>query len=276
MPEPINTDGTTQATQNTDGTQVVNKEELVTRVSQVKPEALVDKKVDEVFNVNDIDKIENPQAKEYAQKAYKSLESGYTKKFQSLADERRAWETKKTEGENWTQEKVQSLLKDPNFVTAAQGVATQQTTDEYSALSDIEKKRMADNEKQIQFMVQQNSQLLRQQQDESNKTKYKNYDSDAVDIITNDLLKNKVQATREHLWKVVDYDAAVNRAYELGKSDRNQENLEKVNVLSPDGVTVVRDESVPDKEKGESDRNYWNRLGLRNLQKLMNKGQVRK
>lgn len=260
----------------TEPAQPEKKEDLVTRVSQVKPE---EKKVD-VFNVNDIDKIENPQAKEYTQKAYKSLESGYTKKFQALADERRTWEAKKAEGENWTQDKVQSLLKDPNFVTAAQGVATQQqneeATGEYSALSDTEKKRIADNEKQVGLIVQQNTQLLRQQQDESNKTKYANYDSNAVDIITADLISGKRQATREDLFKVYDYEPAVNRAYKLGLSDKNEANKEKINALSPDGVTVVSDDSVPKPEKGESNRNYFLRLAHRRLSQFIDKGQVRK
>ena len=247
-------------------------EPLVTRVSQVKPE---EKKTDEAFNVNDIEKIEDPKAKEYAQKAYKSFESGYTKKFQALAEERKAWEEKKVQGEVWTTEKVQALTTDPSFVKAAQSVANQ-PTDEYSTLTESEKKQISDAKAIAQQAVAQNAQLLKAQQDESNKAKYANYDPNAVDILTADLLKGTVQATREHLWKVQDYDSAVERAYKLGKSDKVEDNKDKLASLSPEGTVVTGDETAPSIEKGESDRNYIKRLGMAALKAFHDKGQVRK
>ena len=247
------------------------EEDLVTKVSQVKLEP---KKDDATFNVNDIDKIENPQAKEYAQKAYKSFESGYTKKFQALAEERKAWEAKKAEAETWTKDKVEALTKDPSFVTAAQSVAGQ--SDDYSALSDNEKKELKEAKTIAQQVAVQNAQLLKMQQDEANKTKYANYDSNAVDILTADLLKGKVQATREHLHKVLDYEDAVKRAYELGLQDKNKDNEEKITSMSAEGTVATGKEEVPAKEKNESDRSYIARLGLHNLSKLKALGQIRK
>ena len=252
--------------------QDIKKEDLTTRVSQVK----LDDKKDEAFNVNDIEKIQDPNAKAYAEKAYKSFEKGYQVKYQDLAAERKAWEAKKAESDNWTQEKVQSLLNDPKFIQSAQGVVGQQSTDDYSALSDTEKKQIQDAKTIASQALQQNAQLLRQQQDEGNKTKYANYDSNAVDIITADMIKGRVHATREHLWKVVDYDDAVKRAYELGLSDKKVVDTEKINSMSTTGQTVVGDESVPKIEDGETNKNYFLRLAARRFQQSKESGQIRK
>lgn len=253
--------------------EIVVKEDLVKRVSEVKPE---EKKDDATFNVNDIEKIEDPQAKEYAQKAYKSLESGYTKKFQALAEERKTWETKKTEGENWTTEKVHALTKDPNFLQAAQDVASQTKTDDYSTLTDGEKEKVANAERLAKQALVAQMEVIRFQQDESNKTKYANYDPKAVDVITDSLATNRMKATREHLWKVIDYEPAVKRAYELGLKDKEVINEDKVNSMSMDGFTVTSDENIPKKEKGENDRNYFSRIGRFVMTKKAESGQVRK
>ncbi len=261
--------------QETTQVQPENREEdLVTKVSKV--EIKPQEKPDVTFNVNDINNIEDPKAKEYAEKAYKSFQGDYTRKSQALAEERKVWEAKKAEDEKWTQDKVQSLLKDQSFVQAAQSVATQQNTEEYSSLTDGEKKRIENAENIAKQMLQQNAQLLKHQQDESNKTKYANYDPKAVDILTADLISGKVQATRESIWKYHDYDSAVQRAYELGKTDKKTDNQEKYNSMSPEGNNVVGDDSIPKIEKGESDRAYLMRLGKRRLAQEAEGGQIRK
>lgn len=250
------------------------EKDLVTRVSEVKVEDKP-KETDATFNVNDIEKIEDPKAKEYAQQAYKSLQGDYTRKYQALAEERKSWEATKAESGNWTQDKVQTLLNDPKFVEAAKNVVNQQATDEDSALSEPEKKRIADNEKQIRLIVQQNTQLLKQQQDEANKAKYANYNPEAVDILTADLIANKVQATREHLHKVLDYEPAIIRAYELGKQDKKLENQEKLTSLSPEGTVAVGDNTIKP-EKDESSRSLWNRIITKRLVEKAESGQIRK
>ena len=39
--------------------------------------------------VNDIEKIQDPVAKQYVQNAYKSMQAGYTQKTQALAEQRK-------------------------------------------------------------------------------------------------------------------------------------------------------------------------------------------
>lgn len=247
------------------------KEDLVTKVSKV--EIKEPEKTD--FNVTDIEKIEDPKAREYAEKAYKSFQRGFNQKFQDLATLRKEYETKMTEPSNWTTEKVQGLLKNEEFVKAAQQVAGVQQ-DDYSALSEADKKLLNDMKSQNTQLLNTQAQLLKAKEDETLKGKYANYDSQAVDILTGDLLKGKVKATREHLHKVLDYDDMAQRAYELGRQDERAGIKEKATSISPEGVTAVSNREVPEIEKGESDRAYFKRIALGNLLKSTKAGEVRK
>ena len=248
----------------------IPKEDLITRVSQVKPEekgvAPLDQEVQNLATKEDV--------VAWAKKKESEWSSGYGKKFQDLAEERKSWEAKRAEGETWTKERVQSLLNDPSFVSAAQSITPQ--ADDGSILSDTEKKRISDAESIANQALQQNAQLLMRQQDENNKAKYANYDSGAIDIITSDMLNKRYNATREDIWKVVDYNDAVKRAYALGLRDKNETNVEKINSMSTPGKVVVGDESVPNIEEKETSKNYFLRLANRRFQQSQESGQVRK
>ena len=242
------------------------KEDLVTRASKV--EVKEEPKTEDKFDVNAIENAKTiDEAKEWALKSHKSFQSDYTRKTQDLATERKTWEAKQEEAKNWTPERVQSLLEDPNFVQAAQNVPSINQTDEYSALSEKEKAEISDNKKQIQMLSQTNANLQRKQQDENLKGKYANYSPEAVDIITNNLLTGKVQATREDLWKVSDYDEAVKRAYQLGLQDKQETTQEKVGSVSFDGTQAVSNKDVPPPNEGESTRDYFTRIAMGRLQK---------
>jgi hypothetical protein len=246
------------------------EEDLVTRASKLKVETQTTEE-DFKFNVNDIEKITDPAAKKYAEDAYKSMQRDYIRKTQELAEKRKQLEGDMQKYTTWTPERVQELLNDPNFVKSAQNVVQTQAEDPYSALSDADKKTLHEIRQQQALLNKQQSELLRRQQDESLKGKYANYNSGAVDIITADLLAGKVQATREHLWKVLDYEDAVRRAYHLGLQDRKLEAEEKQKLSSVEGGTVSPTETPPPKEEKESDKEYFKRLALRRLTESMNK-----
>ena len=267
-------------------TQVVTKEpDLVTRVSQVKvevPEVKTTEVKEPDFDFKDIEKIADPVAKEYAEKAYKSFQRGFNQKFQEIADLRKTLESEKNQISNWSPERVQQLLNDQGFITAAKSVMATQapttfegTQEEWSGLSETDKVKFHNMEQEIHMLKQQNFLTKRVQEDESLKTKYVNYKPEAIDILTSDLLANKVQATREHLWKVYDYDDAVRRAYQLGKEDRQTDTKEKVSSTSVEGITTTSSKEKPTPEKGESNRAFWDRVVLSNLTKLK-EGQLRK
>jgi hypothetical protein len=263
---------------------------LVERVASYKPEASAAKpdaspSSEPFFDIKEIEKLADPNAKAVAEKAYKSMQGDYTRKTQALAEERKAAESVRKQYEelskvnaNWTPERIQSLLNDPTFVKAAQQVAGQTPASNQSGLTENEWSALTEKEKaalqQTQQMVQQQQQylqnLVKQQQDAQLKARYANYDPQALDIITNDVLQGKVQITREHIWKATDYEPAVERAYKLGREDREKEltskQQEKLNSMSlPSNGSATNGEPVPEKPSGMSDPQYFKMLAQRRL-----------
>ena len=169
-------------------------------------------------------------------------------------------------------------MNKPDFVQAAQNVIQTQppAEEEFSTLSDKEKNKIQGMEKELLALKQQSSLTNMRAQDEQLKVKYADYNSGAIDIITADLLSGKVQATREHLYKAFNFDKAIKKAYDLGKTDKKLDNQEKVTSMSAEGTTAVGDEAVPKIEKGESDRNYFLRLASRRMAQKSDGGQIRK
>ena len=267
MVEEVKQPTPTEEAPNTEATPPVEepKVDLVTRASQVNIEPQEDKGAGTLEQ--EAPKFQSvEEAVQWANKKEKEWSSGYGKKFQELADMRKSLEAQKPSS-TWTPERIQNeLLKDPTFVQAAQSVAQNTTQDEYSALSETDKKLLSETNQKANLAMQQNAQLIRSQQDESLKTKYANYKPEAVDIITDELLTGKVKATREDLWKVYDYDNMAKRAYELGKSDKATDTTQKVQLSSPQGYTAVSSDGIQP-EKDESNHNYWNRIVMNNLAK---------
>lgn len=253
----------TQTTQTTQESTTKVPDDLFQRVS--KPQEAQTQEGDIKFDVNSIESIKDPQAKKYAQDAYKSFERGYQKKFQELAALRKEIETSKQPAE-WTTERVQGLLNDPNFVKAAQSVAgvTNQQDNNYSALTDEEKKQIDDIQRQMIQLQKQNQQLLWRQQDSQLKDKYSDYNPEAVDTITADLLSGKRLATREDLWKVHQYDEHIKRAYQLGREDRKLDLEEKMTSLSAVGETITPSGEKIEPEEGESSQSFLKRILFKN------------
>jgi len=248
-------------------------DDLITRVSKLQTEVKPVEETFEGFDYKEIEKIQDPVAKEQALNAYKSFQKGFNKKFQELAEIKKALEGKGQQDANWTPERIQQLLNDQNFVSAAQSVMSSQqqqgnlSDEEYSALTDTEKQQWRQMQSQLNMMTQQNSKLIQQQQDEKLRGKYANYSPATIDSMTQRLLNGQYQATREDIHKVVDYDAAVKRAYELGKQDRQLDVSSRVesNTPIPTGHQVTQANDVPEKEKGESNFNYFQRIARRRL-----------
>ena len=248
------------------------KDDLVTRVSQVKTEA---KAAEGTFNINELDaeieKVTDPNVKSQLLGLKKSLISGENQKYQEIAKLRKDYETKLSDHSTWTPEKIQTALNDPTFVKAAQDIMKIEPSEETSMLSETEKASLNKINAEQRLLRQQVHESNKLRQDEANKGKYANYDSGAVDIITANLLAGKVQATREDLWKVYDYEGAVKRAYELGKQDKNLDTGDKLQSTSIEGGTVTSTEAPLKQDEGESDSAYWKRLGEHNLKKFQSR-----
>lgn len=250
-----------------DTTTVVNTdqqpEDIVARVAKFNSTKSV-KVGDEKFNINDLDSIiesvTDVKAKEQFIKMKKSLEKGYQEKFQSLAEEKKKLST-------WDINRVKEIVNNPDFVKAAQEYAQMAnpsdsgiSDEQWSALSEQEKREWANMKQQLDALTNQNVQMQIKQQDEQYKSKYANYDAEKVNQLYNGMLNGTIQATREHFWKVLDYDDAVQRAYELGKQDAQSKVGVKVNNSSMSNNTSTAQDTPPERINGENTESYMRRV----------------
>lgn len=241
-------------------------EDLVSRVSKVKVEA--PKPVESNpfgLTKEDYDKV---QSEPTLSKFYKSMQSDYIRKTQEVAEEKK----KLAQPSTWTAERLQQEMNKADFIQAAQQLTAVNnppnsglTDTEYSALTDKEKAQLSGMQQQLQQMQLQNWQMQQKQQDEQLKVKYANYAPDIVDTTIHKLVKGEVKADREVVWKALDYEDAVQRAYQLGKQDRQLDTTEKTQAMSIEGFNTTPQNDVPKPEQGESNTAYFKRLAQRRL-----------
>jgi len=190
-----------------------------------------------------LDDIKDPAARSLMEKRLKELESGYNKKYEDLANKRKELEAKMSQSNAWSPERLEQALKDPTFVSLVQARQQQATAqaapntwegsaDEWSALTPEEKQQFAHLNNRLSAQEQMMSKMLQAEEDTKLKQTYPDYDPSVVDQIQQDLMSGKLIATREHLWKVANHDAAVERAYKLGLQDRKLELSDKLNASS--------------------------------------------
>lgn len=208
-----------------------------------------------------LDDIKDPNARSLVEKRLKELESGFNKKYEELAHKRKEYESKLNESDVWNRDKLDRALKDPTFISLVQAHYQQASThrppatwegstEEWSALTTEEKQQFAQLNSRVAAQEQMMSQMLKAEEDTKLKTVYPDYDPKTVDQIQQDLLSGRVQATREHLWKVANFENAVKRAYELGIQDRKLEINDKLNASTPQSVrTITPSGEVPEEIK---------------------------
>lgn len=223
-----------------------------------------------------------PEVQEQVKAYQASIRRGADEKFQEAA--RMRAEAEQRAQRSWDKNSVQELLNDPTFqaqVNQLQQERQLQQNPEGSGLSDEEWSYLSPKEKSLLFdtrkaqmedRARMNQFFQRQEwekQDLQIKSRFKNYDPKSVDEVFQGLMSGKIQATREHLWKVVDYDSAVKRAYELGKKDRALDLNEKVQASSPaQGLNAHQSKDVPMRGEKENGVEYFKRLALQNAKKL--------
>jgi len=249
--------------------------DLVTRVSEMKPvsEPTEPGGFDKETHDKAIDSLP-PEIKAQVKAYESSVMSGANKKFMEAA------EIKKELAQPWTTARVQTLLNDPTFVASAQEITQKQAlaqNPQGSGLQDTEWSALTDNERKQFFAVQQGqiqmqgqmNHLLAMQEDQNLMTRYKNYNARAVDQAQDDYRNGRVNATREHVHKILDYDNAVQRAYELGKQDRQTDIKGKVDASTlSTGVNTTQADSVPEKPKGMSNIEHFKNLALNRIKQM--------
>jgi hypothetical protein len=247
-------------------------DDIVSRVLKATPKSVEPEAdsadTDTKFNFNDIEKITDPEARKYAETAYKSMEKGVQKKFQEAAELRKQLEREMAELKTWTPEKVDSLLSNQEFIQAAQAKlqATNPTEgelsdDEWSALSPKERSEFKAMQSKLMQMensnksLQMKQELERQVQDLSGK--YASFDKSKVIGMLTDINAGKFSATLEHIHKVVDYEDAIRRAYRMGKEDRQLDVKEKSAVSTIDVAGAVQPSNTEVKrQEGESSKAF--------------------
>lgn len=228
------------------------------------------------FNYNELESIQSPEeAKKWAESAYKSMQRGEGQKFQEIADLKKELQGALESGalkKNWSSNDIQELLRDPTFVQAAQHLEqgnNSSQTDDYSYLSDSEKQRITALEKANTDANRRLAEMQRSEEHTRLSTKYANYDSGAIDILSADLISGKAKGGPEEIYKVLNHDDNVRRAYEMGKRDERNGITERVELSSPSTSSVnTRVEAPILPEKEEKSKTYFARLAANALNQL--------
>ena len=243
----------------------VPKPDLVSRVASFKEAPKTEQPKNE-FGISDEDYqkvLTDPTLSKY----YKSMQSGYNKKFQEVAELRKNLEQQANQTKAWTPQRIQELMNDPNFVQAAQSVVQTQapstykgSQQEWSSLTEGEQSKFVQMEREIIGLKQQAVLNELKAQDAELQKRYANYDPKELDLAVNDILSNKLIVTREHIYKALHHDDNVQNAYKLGGSDILLEHKEKSNAISADGSNVAQASNVPDREPKETNQSYFRRI----------------
>jgi hypothetical protein len=234
--------------------------DLVTRVSQFKNVEEAKQDIDGKFNINDLDteieKLPNPNLKEKVLGLKKSLLRGENLKYQEIATLRKQYETALAEQTNWSPERIQAAMKDPNFIQAAQTVISSQNTESDSMLTEKERKLLEDNNQRVNQLLQAQQQQIAQQQHQMLKQKYANYDPEVVEKVVKDLQAGKAQINYEHIWRALDYEPGIQRAYDMAKQDKVVLNEDRAKAMSFDTNLNLAQPSTVEKQKGESNQSF--------------------
>jgi len=205
---------------------------------------------------DDLSKLD-PATRKIVEDKLKNLESGFNKKYQQVAELRKKIEQEGVQNDTWTPQRLQTYLNRPDFIQAAQALqqqaAPQQwtgSTEEWSALTDGEKGQFMEMNQRLHRQESQMNQILTAREDELLKQTYPDYDPQLVDKLKDDLISGRYQATRADVWKVANFESAVERAYRLGREDASKERSERSNAASiapnGNGMNVTSADSVPD------------------------------
>lgn len=219
----------------------------------------------------DLEKITDPTVKAIAEKAIKDFESGYNKKFQSLADQRKELESMQQKISTWTPQRLQEELRNPAFVQAMQILQQQAPpsnftgdAEEWSGLNETEKSRILSAERETQSLRSQMNKMLQAQEDVEIKKVYPDFEPQVVDEAIRGLSDGSITASRADIWKVVNHDKNVEKGYQFGYEDGYKKALEKLNGNSilPNNGSITNADEVPDEVRkgGFSSIAMW-RLG---------------
>ena len=229
-----------------------------------------------------LDEIKDPVARAFVEKRIKELESGVNKKFIDAADKRKEAERLKAEYESklnepFTPQRVQELLKRPDFIQAAQMVQQSApptnfdgSVDQWSNLSDQEKQRIVNAETLARQTQSQLNQIMMLQIDQRIQSRFPDYDSRTVDSFLKDAYEGRItdEQLREMVHKAQNFERYVSNAYKYRQEDNGQLNTERANGMTTTGLETRTAEDKPKMKPGERSGDFFKRLSNWNLRNI--------
>lgn len=254
----------------------VKASDILKRASSELAESKPSVASEELPQLGSLDDIKDPIARALVEKKYKDLLSGYNKKFEQLAEERKTLAREKEKlAQPWTPERVNQLLSDPKFVESAQSIAEQRapqqwqgSSEEWSALAPQEQQAFKMMQNQVQSLMLQQSQSQVKEIDNELKSTYPDYDPEMINGFAQKYDRGEIdtRGLRELVYKGLNFEKAVERAYQLASKDRNGIISDKMNASSQ--ASAISTTTVGDKpvmEKGESSAKFFSRLARWNM-----------
>ena len=221
-----------------------------------------------------LDDIKDPAARKIVEDKIKNLESHYNKKYQSNAEKERQLEALRQDLERktnqpWTPQRVQEILRDQTFVQAAQTVASQMppsefsgTQEEWSNLSDSEKRAIQELKAQVQTQSAQLQRMAISKDEEQLKQRYSDYDSAKVENFYRDVSEGRIPEVqiRELIYKALNHDHHLERTYELAKQDGQALLKEKYNGSTQLGLNTQTAGEPIKREEGQRGRDLFMKI----------------
>ncbi len=256
-------------------------EDLLSRVTKFvetespenKTDVDIDKGVfDDVKFLEKINSIEDPELKEHFLSMRKSAVRGLNGKFQEMAELRKDIQGLKEGNDKWTPERIQKLMNDSEFISAAQQVTGTAVEDDEYVPESVKNKLKKLDVLEEQLGKWQNT-LTTSQREQAHQVlsgKYGDYDREKIDEISGNLLDQKVAPSYEDIYKVINYDKNVKKAYEMGRKDAAQGIGEKVEANSFEGVNQTQNTDIKPEGK-ETNKQFWGRIAQKNLTSMLKK-----
>lgn len=259
-----------------------NTNDLISRVSKIQQsQQTSDNSLDNSPKIS-LDEIKDPIQKSILEKKIKDLESGYNKKFMQVAEERKKAEAMRLELESKlnkpiTREYVQELLKRPDFIQAAQEEYQSKmgsqapenwegTQEQWSNLSDSDKHAFNHLRNQVNSLLSQQQLTANAQEHDKVKSKFHDYDPQLVDKFLQDSSSLSGERIKELVWKAINYEKHMERAYKLAYEDKSGTIKEKINgSTNPASMSVASSPDKPTAVQGERTSQSLKRLFEWNL-----------
>jgi hypothetical protein len=255
---------------------VIKTDDLVKRMHNTVP---TPESSDVGYDPKKIEQIKDPEAKKLVEELKLSLEKGFNQKFMKLANEKKETEALRLKleaqtNQPWTPERVQALLRDPNFAQSAASLQQSAppadwsgSTEEWSTLTPNEKRQFSELRGAVQNQQNQLNRMLISSEEEKIKAKYPDYDPNNVERWYKDAAEGRIPEgqIRELIHKALNFEKYVEGGYKFGLEDRNVMLREKSQGMSPNSVNTQTVADVPKRAEGESSRSLFAKLAKMRL-----------